>query len=59
MAKKHIYRMIYVTLPCNKECVPESDVEILGIEEDNLGQDLLEFRCPDCGEVHKAYRYAS
>ncbi len=49
---------VYVTLSCNHELMPESEVEILDIEEDIIGQDLLTFKCPECGEVHKAYRIA-
>jgi predicted RNA-binding Zn-ribbon protein involved in translation (DUF1610 family) len=51
-------RPVYVTLSCNHELMPESKVEILDIEEDILGQDLLTFKCPECGEAHKAYRIA-
>lgn len=50
-------RTIYVNLKCNKERVPEKDVEFVDIEEDFEGRDVLTFVCPVCGETHKSLRF--
>lgn len=47
---------IKVILSCTREQVDESDVEILDIAEDALGQDVLSFRCPVCAEIHQSLR---
>lgn len=49
-------RPVVVVLSCNQERVEETKVEVLDIEEDFQGRDLLTFRCPDCRQEHKSYR---
>jgi len=49
-------RVIRVHLPCNWDLVAESNVEILNIEEDIQGRDVLTFTCPACGQAHKSWR---
>ena len=44
-------RPVVVVLPCNQERIPETDVEILNIEEDIQGRDLLTFICPNCEQT--------
>ena len=49
-------REVVVTLTCTNERISETDVEIINIEEDIQGRDLLTFICPKCKKQHTAYR---
>ena len=49
-------RPIMVVLECNKERVPETDVEFEDIQEGPFGEDILTFTCPVCKETHKSLR---
>jgi hypothetical protein len=51
-------RTIYVTLSCNRERMDESEVEFLDIEEDNMGSDVLYFKCPVCKKQHTSLRFS-
>ena len=48
---------VYIEIPCANKRVIKTEVEVLNIEEDAEGRDLLTFRCPECGEEHKAFRF--
>ncbi len=50
------YRAVKVTLTCTKELIDEDKVDFIVIAADMQGRDLLTFKCPECGETHKAYR---
>lgn len=48
---------IRVVLPCTKDYFDEAMLEeVIDIEEDMQGRDLLTFKCPECGKEHKSYR---
>jgi predicted RNA-binding Zn-ribbon protein involved in translation (DUF1610 family) len=42
---------------CDRDMADETTVEILDIEEDMDGADVVTFVCPVCGEQHKSRRY--
>jgi len=48
--------MIQVILDCNGDWVDEQEVEFVNIEEGPMGEDILTFVCPDCGENHRSRR---
>jgi len=48
-------RQVVVCL-CNGDRIPEENVEFLNIEEDIQGRDILTFKWPECGEIHKSFR---
>lgn len=49
-------RPVVVTLSCNSERIDEREVEFVNIEENFYGEDVLTFKCPRCGEIHKSLR---
>lgn len=50
------YRTIQVILSCNKDWVDEETVEFVDICEGPMGEDILTFVCPECGENHQSKR---
>lgn len=50
-------REVEVLLECNDDYLPEDQVEFLNIEEDFEGRDVLTFKCPNCGKVHRSHRF--
>ena len=48
---------IYVMLSCIHEKIPENETEFINIEEGQLGEDILYFKCPRCGEEHSSRRF--
>ena len=48
---------IYVMLTCTGDKIDEQDVKFENIEEDMQGRDILTFKCPECGEIHKSLRF--
>jgi len=52
------YAPVQVLLSCTKEWIDEREVEVLNIEEDYIGRDVLTFKCPKCGEKHRSHRVA-
>lgn len=53
---KRYERQIYVTCRyCHTE-FNEKDVEITDIESNELGQDVVKFKCPECGKDTSALR---
>lgn len=51
------FREIEVYLECTDDYIPECEVEFLNIEEDFEGREVLTFKCPECGQVHKSPRF--
>jgi predicted RNA-binding Zn-ribbon protein involved in translation (DUF1610 family) len=49
-------KVIQVWCTTCKDYFDEKKVEFINIEEDLQGLDVLTFRCPECGEVHKSFR---
>lgn len=49
-------RVIRVVLSCNGDRIDERKVEVLNIEEDIQGRDVLTFKCPECKQTHKSLR---
>ena len=47
---------IFVRCGTFHEWIDESTVEVLNIEEGPMGEDILTFICPKCGETHKSTR---
>ena len=47
---------ITVWLSCKDVWVPETDIEVVGIQEDPAGRDLVAFYCPKCGKLHESLR---
>lgn len=54
---KEYERPIYVMLSCVHEKIPETETEFVNIEEGQLGEDILYFICPKCGEEHSSRRF--
>lgn len=48
-----------VMLPCSKEWEKTSEVDFLNIEEGPQGEDIMTYRCRNCGKVHKSTVYGS
>ena len=55
--KRRFERPIYVNLSCIQDKINEKEVESIDICEDFQGRDLVTFKCPECGEIHKSYRF--
>lgn len=53
---KYFERVIRVYLSCTGDWVDERQVKVENIEEDIQGQDVLTFKCPECGQTHKSLR---
>jgi len=51
------FREIEVYLECTDDYIPECEVEFLNIEEDFEGREVLTFKCPECGQIHKSPRF--
>lgn len=47
---------IKVLLSCSGHMTSESNVQIENIEADSQGRDVLTFKCPMCGAIHKSLR---
>jgi hypothetical protein len=51
-------RVIYVMQSCTNDRVPEKDAgEFLNIEEGSQGEDVLTYKCCECGQEHKSRRF--
>lgn len=49
-------REVEVRLDCTGELVPESGVEFINIYSNIYEEDVLVFKCPECGQVHESLR---
>lgn len=55
--KKFKYRPeIKVFIECEKDWIPETEVEATNIEEGPQGEDILTFICPKCKRTHRSRR---
>jgi len=45
---------VIVTCQQATEYLETEEVEFLNIEEDMQGRDVMTFKCPLCGEIHKS-----
>lgn len=57
MKNKYYKKMIRVYLSCIKEFIDETKVELVNIEEGPMGEDIMTFKCPNCGQEHKSKRF--
>ena len=58
----HAGRQSKVLIPCNRDWLNEADIpdkNIITIEEDEQGEDVLTFMCPVCNHKHKSRRYGA
>lgn len=47
--------VFYLIQSCNQERLYQQDgVEVLNVEEDMYGADVITYVCPDCGDTHKS-----
>lgn len=49
-------RKIYLECPECEEQVDEQTVKCTDIESDDLGQDIVTYVCPECGDLTKSLR---
>lgn len=54
---------MFVIQSCNRERLEflsgnfDAVAEFCNVEEGPMGEDIIEYVCPDCGEVHKSAVY--